>query len=293
MSRTAIVTPSYPPDFERCKLLVESLAHCAPQFRHYLIIDRRDRAMFRVLESDRTTIIESEDVLSSTFVRLPLPQGYWFNWRGLPVRGWIVQQMRKIAIANVIDAENLIYVDSDTAFIRPFGEHELEVEGRLGLLDTDFLGAQTIEWTGVACRLLGLESGRVTPRGHVGNLICWRRENVLAMQRRIEEVSGKDWQQVIARQLTFSEYIIYGTFVRAVLGYPAAQQRASDAPLIKHSWGPGLATAEGVSNFFNTFDPRTIGIMAHSKDATDLTQMRIELERQWRINQPATVTRSA
>jgi hypothetical protein len=249
MSRTAIVTPSYPPDFERCKLLVESLAHCAPQLRHYLIIDRRDRAMFRVLESDRTTIIDSEDILSSTFVRLPMPEGYWFNWRGLPVRGWIVQQMRKIAIANVIDAENLVYVDSDTAFIRPFSEHELEVEGRLGLLDTDFLGAQTIEWTGIACRLLGLTPESVTPRGHVGNLICWRRENVLAMQRLIEDVHGTGWQQVIARQRTLRR--LRPRRARLSGGRTASIRYPSDQTLM----GSGPVYGSGCPGFFRHVRP--------------------------------------
>jgi hypothetical protein len=278
----AIVTPSYPPDFERCKLLVESLAHCAPQLRHFLIIDHRDRAMFRALENERTTIIESEDVLSTTFVRMPMPQGYWFNWRGFPVRGWIIQQILKIAAATVIDAETLVYVDSDVAFIRPFDDAALQIEGRPGLLDTGFPGGRTTEWTRVACRLLGLDADQVEPHGHVGNLICWQRANVLAMQRRIEDSRGIGWQQAIARQRTFSEYILYGCFVRAVLGYAEAGQRPSDVPLIKHSWGMDISTAPAVSDFFAAFDSRTLGVMAHSKDATDLAQMRIELERQWR-----------
>lgn len=284
MFRTAIVTPSYSPDFERCKLLVESLAHCAPQLPHFLIIDRRDREMFRVLEDRRTRIIESEDLLLRTFVRMPTRHSYWFNRRGLPVRGWIIQQMLKIAAANAIDAETLVYVDSDVAFIRPFHDDALLVDGQPGLFDTDYSGGGNVEYTAIACHLLGLDPASVTTRGHIGNMICWRRDNVLAMQRRIEETRGIDWQQAIARQQAFSEYILYGTFVRAILGYPEAGQQPSDAPLIKHSWSTDLSTARAVTEFFADFDPRTLGVMAHSKNATDLAQMRVELERQWRIN---------
>ncbi len=281
MSGTAIVTPSFSLDFERCKLLVESLARCAPQLPHYLIIDQRDRAMFRMLEDERTTIIESEELLSRIFVRMPMQRSYWFNRRGLPVRGWIMQQILKIAAANVIDEQVLVFVDSDVAFIRPFDETVLLIDGQPGLLDTDFLGGRTIDYGSTACHLLGLNAASVTPRGHIGNMICWRRDNVLAMQHRIEEARGIDWQQAIARQPFFSEYILYGIFVRTVLGYPAAAQQPSDAPLIKHSWGADLSTARAMSNFFAEFDASTVGVMAHSKDAIDLVQMRVELERQW------------
>ncbi len=281
---TAIVTPSYAGDFERCTLLVESLAHCAPHLRHFLIIDRRDRPMFRVLENDRTQIIESEDLLSRSFMRLPTRHGLWFNRRGLPVRGWIIQQMLKIAAANAIDADTLVNVDSDVAFIRPFKEDALIVDGQLGLFDTDYAGGGNIEYTKIACHLLGLDPASVATRGHIGNVICWRRDNVLALQRQIESVRAMDWQQAIARQQTVSEYILYGTFVRAILGYAAAAQQPSDVPLIKHSWSTDLSTAHAVTEFFANFDPRTLGVMAHSKNPTDLKQMRVELERQWRVN---------
>lgn len=284
-STAAIVTPSYPPDFERCQMLVDSLENCAPEIEHFIIVDRRDRPVFKVLENYRTHIIESEDILSRVFFSLPAPRGYWFNWRGLPVRGWIMQQIRKIAVANVIEADTLVFVDSDTAFIRKFSTDALNVDGSLGLLDVNFTGAGTTQWTEVACKLLGLDPASVVPRGHVGNLICWRRSNVIAMQQRIEEVNGIGWQEALARQRTFSEYILYGTFVRGVLGYAAARQRPSDVPLIKHSWGSGLASAEGVHAFFSDFDERTLGVMAHSKDETDLVQLRIELERQWEANE--------
>ena len=50
----AIITPSYPPDLERCALLVESLDRCCPGAKHYLIVDRRDISLFRRLASSRT-----------------------------------------------------------------------------------------------------------------------------------------------------------------------------------------------------------------------------------------------
>lgn len=279
---TAIVTPTYAPDFDRCALLVESLGLCAPTIPHVLIVDRCDRQLFSVLESQRTTIVESQALLPRAFMRLPGRRSIWLNARGLPVRGWIIQQMLKISAASAIDAETLVYVDSDVAFTRPFDPSCLRVGNSTGLLDIDFRDGKTVDYTAIACALLGIDPTDVDPRGHIGNMICWNRETVFAMQRRIEEVSGISWQQAIARKPTFSEYTLYGVFVRGLVGYPAAMQVPTDLPLIKHSWGTDLSTARAVSNFFVDFDARTVGIMAHSKDPTDLVQLRIELERQWR-----------
>jgi hypothetical protein len=284
LSRTAIVTPSYAPDFERCRLLVDSVAHCAPELSHYLIIDRRDLAIFAELENDRTHIIASEDLLSRSFIRLPTRRSIWFNRRGLPVRGWIAQQMLKIAAANAIEADRLVYADSDVAFIRRFAIADLEIDGRPGLLDVPPVNKQAVDWSNVACHLLGLDPATVPARSHVGNMIVWRRDNALAMQRAIEDARGMDWQQAVARAVSFSEYTLYGCFVRARLGYAAAGQVPSDVPLIKASWGVDLSTPSAVGNLFADLDPRTIGVMAHSKDRVDLRMMRQELERQWVAN---------
>jgi hypothetical protein len=43
----ALVTPSFCVDLERCRFLVETTERwVAPGVRHYLVIDRRDAALF-------------------------------------------------------------------------------------------------------------------------------------------------------------------------------------------------------------------------------------------------------
>jgi len=277
----AIVTPTYPPDLERCRLLVESLGHCAPSIPHYLIVDRRDAACFRPLASARTIIIDSEAVLEPWFRRIPTRHGYWFNFRGFPVRGWMIQQMLKIGIANLVSEPVLVCCDSDVAFIRPFGRDAIMVDGRVGLLDIDFADDRTRRWTAVACKLLGLDPARIALRAHVGNMICWRRETMLALQARIETICGSSWQQAIARLPTVSEYALYGTFVRNVLGYEQSGHAPSDRPLIKPSWGTDINGPGALDAFFADFSAGEIGIMAHSKDAVDLTHLRRLLAREW------------
>src|ERR1700676_1011280 len=91
----AIVTPTYWRDLARCELLAESLDRCAPSIPHYLIVDHRDRQVFAHLVGGRRTIIESEELLDN-FWHVPRNSGWWLSLRAPPVRGWIMQQIKKI-----------------------------------------------------------------------------------------------------------------------------------------------------------------------------------------------------
>ena len=70
--KTAIVTPSYGPDFDRCRLLVESVKAFVPGgVEHVLLIDRKDVPAFRPLAGPRTRIVAVEDVLPWWVRRIP------------------------------------------------------------------------------------------------------------------------------------------------------------------------------------------------------------------------------
>lgn len=277
-----IITPSYPRDLERCALLVESLDRCCPDAKHYLIVDRWDMAPFRKLASSRTELIESEAVIEPWLRRFPSSHGFWVSMKTLPVRGWMMQQIRKIGIAKAVTCKNLVYCDSDMAFIRPFGLRDLLEGGKLGLLDVAYQDDQVRRWTADARRLLGLTGDAAGTRGHVGQMICWRRDNVIAMQQRIEATCGMSWQQALARLRTVSEYILYGVFVRQVIGYGGSGHKPSQVPLVKTSWDTDMTTPQGIDDFFKEFDSRTIAIMAHSKDSIDQVRLRELIEAQWR-----------
>jgi len=55
---------------------------------------------------------------------------------------------------------------------------------------------------------------RMAATGVVGNMICWNRETVIAMRQRVETSTGMDWQVALCRTSSFSEYMLYGIFVR-------------------------------------------------------------------------------
>jgi Family of unknown function (DUF6492) len=273
----AFVTPSYGPDFERCALLVESLNHFAHAFTHYLIVDAPDVPQFRALASGRTRIIDSREVMDPRFVRLPLRGGTWCNWRTLPMRGWISQQIRKLAAPRIAQEDTLVMIDSDTAFVRQFSPDHVLEGGKVGLLDVDYCADMVPKWTGVAESLLELKQA-VPLRGHVGHLIAWDRAHLCGLQAHIETATGLPWQVAIGRKPTFSEYILYGVYIRAVVGYAASRHAPTARPLIKQPWAYDLRSDAGRKAYFSEIEPENIGVMIHSKDGIAAQDVRRYLD---------------
>ena len=70
-------------------------------------------------------------------------------------------------------------------------------------------------WTGNCNRLLGREEPVMFPADdYVGNLIVWDKTAVQDMTRAIEGVTNKAWAHALCRTRDFSEYLLYGHFVR-------------------------------------------------------------------------------
>jgi hypothetical protein len=278
---TAVITPSYGGDFERCEMLVESLGHCAPSLHHYVIVDSHDLTRFRHLASARTSIMDSREILDPWLHKMPGRSGYWWSLRTPPVRGWMVQQLLKLGANRVCPEEVLVCCDSDTLFVRPFGYERLLVNGKLGLLDVDYRDDDVVKWTRSARSLLGLAPESNLYRGHVGVVIVWHRSVLEQMQQRIQAVKGLPWQQPISRLRTFSEYVTYGAFVREVIGYEASPHAPSTSRLVKASWGNKLETETEISAFFSSLEPENIAVMVHSKDGVDPSSYRRNVEALW------------
>ncbi len=221
----ALVTPSFRFDLDRCALLVESVERwVAPHVHHYLVIDRRDVTLFKALSSSRTSILVVEDIIPPWLFRLPLMRRFWFSFRTAPVRNWILQQIVKLSIPSAVESDVLLCTDSDTFFVAPYDPRAFERNGAIPLfVETGQRGLikSNDEWHRVAASLLGLEPEQSYDTNYIGNVIPWRRDVGLALQRRIAEVSGKPWQVALARRLVFAEYILYGMFTHRVLGQSA------------------------------------------------------------------------
>jgi len=275
-----LVTPTFLPDRARCELLVESRRRCGPWLDHVLVVDRRERAAFAALEGAGTRIIVAEDVAPPWLHRLPGRRGVRVSWRTRPVRGWMWQQMLKLAVAARCESEHVVFADSDTAFIREFTRDELLGGAKSELLDVDHVNAEVLHWTRIAARLLGLPDESVRPRGHVGNLICWRSPIVEQMLGHLDDMHG-DWRRAVLGLPTVSEYILYGVYVRCALGYDASDHVPSSRHLVEASWGDDLTTPASMASFFHRIVPETLAVMIHSKCGIPVEAYAQHVSRGW------------
>ncbi|MDQ0894278.1 DUF6492 family protein [Agromyces ramosus] len=219
-----IITPSYAPDLELCRDLRASLQQCAPGVGHRIIVPHADLAAFAVLARGNATVEDVNSVMPAGFRKVPFLNA-WVSLRSPlpPVRGWIAQQIVKLAAVARARTDIALVVDSDVAFLRPFDAATFAPHGRLPLYRIP--GAVTpalprhMIWHRVARQLLGLPPTSSTA---LPDYICWpcawSPAVVRAMLERVQGVTGRHWAAAIGRELHFSEMILYGVYVDEVLG---------------------------------------------------------------------------
>ena len=224
----AIVTASWSRDFERCAILCESIdRHVTGHACHYLLVDGPDVPLFRQLEGPKRRIITDSDLLPWWFRRIPqfLLRGgkrAWASPLTPPMHGWQVQQLLRIAVAQVISEDGLLYCDSDTVFVRPFDVSAMW-QGHSMRLFRDEHAAGTAEndhmiWREHAAVSVGIEPDLAPDHDYVCSFVTWRRQTVLDMCAHMEKLHGRSWVAVVGRSRKFSECMIYGAYADGVLG---------------------------------------------------------------------------
>jgi hypothetical protein len=277
----AIVTASYKGDFERCRLLCESIDRHVTGFTcHYLLVEEADRALFKALEGERRKVLGERDLLPPWLRAVPDPTNLkrrlWIHPFGLPLRGWHAQQLRRIAFGLQMAEDAMLSSDSDVVFLRPFDARSLIEDGRTrfqrvenGLDDIlpDLLDDH-LSWSRAAGRLLGIASPAETRTAYISPLVPWRGASVKAMGQRIEEATGRSAFRALVGTRALSECTIYGRFVDEV-------ERRLDVhavtpePLIDVYWaGEAMGRAE-VEAFIERLAPGRVGIGVQSFTATD------------------------
>jgi hypothetical protein len=274
----ALVTPSFSKDFERCALLIESVERfVAPHVRHYLVIDRRDVPLFTPFASARTKILVVEDIVPKWVMRVPGIRRFWLSLRTRPVKNWILQQMVKIAIPERITEDVLLYTDSDVFFVDPFDPRAFERNGLVPLF-VEFGQRGKIpsndEWHAGAARLLGVIAQDSYDTNFVGNVVCWRRANAIAMLRRLEQVAGRHWAEVVAPLSGFSEYTLYGVYATQVLE-TAESGHWLDGVIRTHNyWRPLPLDPPSLENFRKERTAIQHSVMISAKSHTKVADIR-------------------
>lgn len=279
LHRSCFVTPSFDRDFERCKLLVDSRRVCAGHIPHFIVVDPHDVALFSQLADHNTVIVDSRELLDNAFHKLWGRNGWWISSRTLPLRGWMSQQIRKLAMPRLVDDAVLINLDSDVVFIRPFDTSMLWRQDKLGLFEVDYRNDEIVHWANVAGEMTGCTVPAV-PNNYVGMLIPWWRSNVVALVDQIEQHTGRPWQEAVARRRSFSEYMTYGVYARSI-GLERASHFSDGRRLVQTSWHEDTGSDEGLARLFDPQDQDTVAVMVHSKDGIDPQRYRRHVQRMW------------
>jgi len=281
----ALVTASYGPDFERCRLLCETVdRHVTGHSHHYLLVASNDMALFRQLEGPRRSVVDERDLLPGWLRSLPDPlSGFrkriWLSPRTLPLRGWHVQQLRRIAIASHVREDGLVYCDSDVAFLRPFDCRaiwrggDLRLFRRDGALARDGLEEQR-RWAANAGRVLGLSA----PARHdyIATVIAWRRDSAVEMCRHVEAVTGRHWVSAVAAGRQFSECMIYGRYADEVL--EGRGHFGTSEELCRVYWSGPIPDDQEFRRFVDEMGPGQVAIGIQSFIGTDVGKIRRLIE---------------
>jgi hypothetical protein len=260
-----------------------------PNSEHVIIVNRADLPIFRELESGRRRIVATEDVLPRRFWRLAARRvglrSNVFLHLGKPIRGWLLQQMVKLAAGREVAADVIVHADSDVALVRQFeAETLVDPNGRVRLFRVP--GSihdgmpDHVRWHRTAEKLLGLDPCPTPLADYIGGLVVWRRENADALLDFLDRRFRRSWMRTIAGAWDVSEYILYGRFVWDVLG-ESSLQFATESPLCRDYFGGDQLSEAQVEDLIAGMSADQVGLSLTSKAGMNPGSYAAVLERHW------------
>lgn len=283
MTRLAIITPSFGPDFELCAALHRSvLAHAPDSARHHIIVPRADQALFRRLAGPRAEIHDEAEFLPRSIRRLPKGR-YSLNLRRPlpPLRGWILQQIIKLAAASRSTADVVLLVDSDITFVRPFTAATYLRNGVVRLYrkpdEVDERLPRHVVWHRTARRLLGLPPAAPPYPDYVSSVLAWDPVLVRRLLAQVSETTGRGWVEAIGACLHFSEWTLYGVFVENLVREAAAGFDTD--PLCHAYWDETPLDERSIAEFLAGIRPTDVAVMISAKSRTPLPVRQAALAR--------------
>jgi hypothetical protein len=275
MTRLAVITISFAPDFGLCVALNRSVLDNSPDtVQHHIIVPRSDLKLFGRIAGPRTHIRCEADFLPRTFVTVPFSNIKVNLSRPFPpVRGWIQQQIIKLAAVAASGEDVVLTADSDVQFFRPFTAETFVREGKVRFFcnpnQIDKRLPRHMIWHRVARTLLGLPPAEPPYPDYISSLLAWDPVIVRRMLAQIAATTGRRWPTAIAGQLHFSECVLYGVFVNGVIGAPA-NSFPSDDPLCLCYWGLAPLNLDSAAHFIRRVRPTDVAALIQSKSLTPL-----------------------
>ncbi len=285
-----MITPTYRPDYDLFRELHESvLQFTGDDVMHYAIVPARDAGLFSTIRSGRLTVATTSDFLPRRYLstyaaaravrRMPgltgLPPVQAVNLRRPwpPIRGWILQQVVKLAAASTLDAEVVLAVDSDVSFIRPVTAGLFRRDGATRFYRrTDAVHdgmPDHLVWHDTARKLLGLPPGGPSV-GHdyIAPMVALDVGLLHGLRDRIESRQGRNWIDAMTSELHFSEYILYGTYVDE-LAPARARTFASESSRCHSRWGSEPLTPDDASAFVRSLTESDVAVHVQSTSQAD------------------------
>ena len=279
---TAIVTSSYRGDFERCRLLCESIdARVTGHTRHLILVEAADLPLFRQLAGPRREILSERDLLPLWLRPFPDPLSFgrrrvWLSPKGPPLRGWHVQQLRRLAIAAAMPETVMVSCDSDVVFVKPFDVADFQRNGAVEFYRIPHAMETVLPelvdhhraWSRRAGTLLGIKAPAETDPGYIATVIAWRTDTVREMMARIAEVTGRPALTSLAASRLLSECTIYGRFVDEVERKPL-RHFASERRLCRTYWSGDAMSGAELRSFADAMGPEQVAVGIQSFTGTD------------------------
>jgi hypothetical protein len=280
VSKLAVLTPSYAPDFDLCCDLNRSVLKLMPtEVCHHIIVPRRHRKMFAPLEAPRTRVWSVDEFLPASMVPIPVAN-MWLNLRRPypPLRGWVTQQLVKLRATEELGAEVVILADSDVRLVRPVTARTFCVDGQVrfyrkaGAIDQRL--PRHMIWHAAARRLLGLPAAEPGPvPDYISAFNVWERRIILMLRDRVETVTRRPWLDAIGGEVHVSEFVLYGVFVDEVLG-AEARVFATDSMLCHSYWDLSPLDRDAAAEFVHGAEPDDVAVMISAKSRTPLAVRR-------------------
>lgn len=291
----AVVSTSHGPDFATFARLHESVRrHTDSSVRHVVAVPHIDLPLFRSISSERLDIVTERELLPRRFLsttrlgRIPrIPRGFRIASVNItrpwpPIRGWILQQMVKLAVVSGLDVDVALVIDSDVLLVRDLDESTFrDADGTVRLyrqpqgITADM--RRHVAQRDKALELLGLSEAEPDSPDYIAGIVSWDPSLVRAMLVRLESETGRRWQDAVGQSLDFSEFITYGTFVMS-LAPASSRSLCADRSLSHSHWGPTPLTMDSAREFVEMLPADDVAVHVQSNTSTDEAVLRFIAE---------------
>jgi len=249
----ALVTKTYRGDLASFAELCGSIDRFAPGVRHIVVVDHADMELFARFSGPFRQVIDASAYLPELREFTVLGQRLWLHGWRRPVRGWIYQQLAKIAVVAALDERAVVLIDSDSRMIAPLSADEIFS----GVMVRFFRDpgapsgpvAKSPKWHDAAAYALGLPLNGYTGADYIAGAVVWSPDVVRMMVRQIERHHGGEWIEPLLRRLRFSEYVLYGIFCEHVQGPHRKLVCPTERELSHCSWKYKFTRSEEVDRF--------------------------------------------